>query len=69
MREAKQKSKGALLAVALAAPLVTAAAVTSGSTIPAFAQVLAGAPDRLRDPLRFALGALLVLIGVLALER
>ena len=59
----------ALLAVALAAPLVTAAAVTSGITIPAFAQVLARAPDRLRDPLRFALGALLVLIGVLALER
>ncbi|HEX2510982.1 MAG TPA: beta-(1-6) glucans synthase, partial [Xanthobacteraceae bacterium] len=59
----------ALLAVALAAPPVTAAAVTSGITIPAFAQVLARAPDRLRDPLRFALGALLVLIGVLALER
>jgi exo-beta-1,3-glucanase (GH17 family) len=59
----------ALVAVALAAPLVTAAAVTSGVTIPAFAQVLARAPDRLRDPLRFALGAVLVVIGVLALER
>ena len=59
----------ALLAVTLAAPLVTAAAVTSGITVPAFAQVLTSAPGRLGDPLRFALGAVLVVIGVLALER
>jgi len=59
----------ALVAVALAAPLVTAAALTSNITIPAFAQVLARAPDRLRDPLRLALGSVLVAIGVLALER
>ena len=59
----------ALLAVALAAPLATAAAVTSGVTIPVFAQVLTPARGRLHDPLRFALGAVLVVLGVLALER
>jgi glucan 1,3-beta-glucosidase len=59
----------AIVAVALAAPLVTAAAVVSGDFIPTFAQVLARAPDRLRDPLRFALGAILILLGVLATER
>jgi exo-beta-1,3-glucanase (GH17 family) len=59
----------AIVAVALAAPLLAAAAVASGVSVPSFAQVLARAPDRLRDPLRFALGAILVLLGVLALER
>jgi glucan 1,3-beta-glucosidase len=53
----------------LAAPLLAAAAVASGVSVPSFAQVLARAPDRLRDPLRFALGAVLVLLGVLALEH
>jgi glucan 1,3-beta-glucosidase len=59
----------AIVAVALAAPLVTAAAVASGVFTPTFARVLARAPDRLRDPLRFALGAILILLGVLATER
>ena len=59
----------AIVAVALAAPLLTAMAVASGVSVPGFAQVLARAPDRLRDPFRFALGAVLVLIGVLASER
>jgi glucan 1,3-beta-glucosidase len=59
----------ALVAAAIAAPLVTAAALASGISIPSFAQVLARAPDRLRDPLAFALGAIFIAIGVLALER
>ena len=59
----------ALDAVALAAPLLAAAAVASGISVPSFAQVLARSPDRLRDPFRFALGAVLVLLGVLAVER
>jgi glucan 1,3-beta-glucosidase len=59
----------ALVVVAIAAPLVTAAALVSGISIPSFAQVLARAPDRLRDPLTFVLGAVLLVIGVLALER
>jgi glucan 1,3-beta-glucosidase len=59
----------ALVAVAIAAPLLTAAALVYGASIPSFAQVLARAPDRLRDPLTFALGTVLVVIGVLALER
>ena len=58
-----------LLALLSRRRLLTAAAVTSGKSIPTFAQVLARAPDRLRDPLRFALGAVLVVTGVLALER
>lgn len=59
----------ALVAVAIAAPLVAAAAMAAGASIPSFAQVLARAPDRLRDPLTFVLGAVLIAIGVLALER
>jgi glucan 1,3-beta-glucosidase len=59
----------ALLTVAIAAPLLTAAAFASNRAIPSFAQVLARAPDRLRDPLSFALGAVLIVIGVLAMER
>lgn len=58
-----------LAGAAIAAPLVTAAALVSGVEIPSFAQVLARAGDRLRDPLTLALGAILMLIGVLALER
>jgi glucan 1,3-beta-glucosidase len=59
----------AIVGVALAAPLLAAAAVVSGVFVPSFAQVLARAPDRLRDSLRFALGAVLVVLGVLAVER
>jgi glucan 1,3-beta-glucosidase len=59
----------ALVVVALSAPLVTAAAVASGVFIPSFAEVLARAPGRLRDPLRLALGAVLVALTVLAVER
>jgi glucan 1,3-beta-glucosidase len=59
----------ALVAAAIAAPLVTAAALVSGAAIPSFAQVLARAGHRLRDPLTLALGAIFILLGVLALER
>jgi glucan 1,3-beta-glucosidase len=59
----------ALLAVAIAAPLLTAAAFVSNRSIPSFAQALARAPDRLRDTVSFALGAVLIVIGVLAMER
>ena len=59
----------AIVAVALAAPLLAAAAVASDISVASFAQVLARPPERLRDPFRFALGAVLVLLGVLAVER
>ena len=59
----------ALVAVAIAAPLLTAAAFVSNRAIPSFAQVLARAPDRLRDPLTLWLGAVLIVISVLAMER
>jgi exo-beta-1,3-glucanase (GH17 family) len=55
--------------VAFAAPLLAAAAAATGKSIPTFAQVLARKPDRLRDPLRLALGAVLIVTSVLALER
>ena len=59
----------ALLGVALAAPVVTATAVGTQVPIPSFAQLMARAPDRLRDRLAFALGAVLIATGILALER
>jgi glucan 1,3-beta-glucosidase len=59
----------AIVAVALAAPLLAAAAVASDISVASFAQVLARKPDRLRDPFRFALGVVLVVLGVLAVER
>jgi glucan 1,3-beta-glucosidase len=55
-------------AVALLAPIVGAAAATSGVTIPSFAQVLGRRAERPRGPLVLALGLLLVVLTVLALQ-
>lgn len=55
-------------AVAFAAPIVGAAAVTSGIKVPALASMLgrrAGVPT---DPIAFALGALLLILVVLAVQ-
>ena len=59
----------AIVAIACAAPLVTAIALVSGVAIPSFAQIMARAPERLRDPRGFALGAVLVVLSLLAVER
>jgi glucan 1,3-beta-glucosidase len=58
----------AVVVACIAAPLLTAAALQSDAAIPGFAQVLARVSDRLRQPLPLALGAVLILISVLALE-
>lgn len=54
--------------VAVAAPLLCAAALAHGAPTPAFAQVLARREGRLRDPLRLALGLSLIAATVLALH-
>jgi glucan 1,3-beta-glucosidase len=55
-------------AVALLAPVVGAAATTAGVAIPSFAQVLGRRTERPRQPLARALGILLVLLTVLAVQ-
>jgi hypothetical protein len=57
-----------LAAVAIAAPLLTAGAASSGTAVPSFARVLARAEDRPRDPLTLALGAVLIATAMMALE-
>lgn len=54
--------------VAIAAPLLAAAALASGMAIPSFSRVLARAEDRPRQALPLALGGGLIVIGVLALQ-
>jgi exo-beta-1,3-glucanase (GH17 family) len=56
----------ALVAIAAATPLAGAAALARGHAIPGFARIL-GDP-RPRDPLQLALGALLVVLTVLAIQ-
>jgi exo-beta-1,3-glucanase (GH17 family) len=59
-----------LVAVAVAAPLITAASVGAGISIPSFAEILGHRSETpARGSLHFALGAVLVVIGVLATER
>ena len=58
----------ALLTVAIAAPLVGAAGLALRVTSPSFAHVLASAEDRTREPLALALGILLIVLCVLALQ-
>ncbi|MCZ7656775.1 MAG: beta-(1-6) glucans synthase [Xanthobacteraceae bacterium] len=58
----------ALAALALAAPLAAAAALTRGAALPSFAEVLGAAGERSRDPLALLLGLLLVGLTVVALE-
>jgi glucan 1,3-beta-glucosidase len=57
-----------LAAVAVLAPIVCAWAMCAGNAIPSFAQVLARRDQRLRDPLTLALGAVLILLTVAALQ-
>ena len=56
------------VAVALTAPLASAAAATSGATIPSFARILARRSDRLGDPLSLALGVLLIALVLLTVQ-
>jgi glucan 1,3-beta-glucosidase len=58
----------ALAAASIAAPLLAAAALTSGIAIPSFARVLARREDRLRQGLLLALGGVLIVISVIALQ-
>jgi exo-beta-1,3-glucanase (GH17 family) len=55
-----------MVAVAVVAPIASAAAIAAGKQPPGFAQVLAGAGERVRDPLTLALGLLLIVLTVLA---
>jgi len=59
----------ALVSLALAAPVVAAAALARGAALPSFAQVLGGASGRSPDGLPFALGLLFVALCALALQQ
>jgi exo-beta-1,3-glucanase (GH17 family) len=54
--------------VALASPVIGAAALASGTTAPTFAQILGRAAQRPRNALALALGVLLIALAVLALQ-
>ena len=58
----------ALVAVALAAPIVTAAALVANTASPSFDRVLASHEDRIREPLALALGIVLIVLCVLAVQ-
>jgi exo-beta-1,3-glucanase (GH17 family) len=53
---------------ALAAPVIGAAALASGTTSPTFAQILGRAAQRPRNAVALALGVLLIALAVLALQ-
>jgi exo-beta-1,3-glucanase (GH17 family) len=53
---------------ALAAPVIGAAALASGTTAPTFAQILGRAAQRPRNAVALALGVLLIALAVLALQ-
>ena len=57
-----------LAGLAVAAPLACAAAIMRQITMPSFAAVLGRRADRPADPLVLALGLLLVILAVMALE-
>jgi glucan 1,3-beta-glucosidase len=57
-----------MLALAALVPVAAAGALTSGRPIPGFAGVLADAERRERDPLRFALGFMLIVLAVIAVQ-
>jgi exo-beta-1,3-glucanase (GH17 family) len=57
-----------LVTACVAVPLLAAAAVGSGISLPSFAQVLGSAEDRLRRPLAWILGAALMVVTVQALQ-
>jgi glucan 1,3-beta-glucosidase len=58
----------ALVTVAIAAPIVGAAALALNVASQSFDRVLASAEDRTREPLALALGILLIVLCVLALQ-
>jgi len=55
-------------AVALAAPLIGAAALASGTAAPTFAQILGRAAQRPRDIVVLALGIVLIAVAVLSVQ-
>jgi exo-beta-1,3-glucanase (GH17 family) len=57
-----------LVAVAVAAPVVSAAALASNTALPGFDRVLASAEERIREPLALALGIVLIALSVLAVQ-
>lgn len=58
----------ALVAVASAAPIVCAAAITAQISCPGFHRILAHAEDRAHDPLVLSLGLVLILLCLLAVQ-
>jgi glucan 1,3-beta-glucosidase len=58
----------AMLALAAVVPIAAAAALASGRAMPGFAGVLAYADQRERDPLTWALGLMLVVLAVVAVQ-
>ena len=58
----------AFVAVAIAAPVVSSAALASNTPLPSFERVLASAEDRIREPLALALGFILIAVSVLAMQ-
>jgi glucan 1,3-beta-glucosidase len=57
-----------LAALAVAAPVLGAAALMRRTALPNFAQVIGPAAMRVPDPLKLALGAMLILLCVLAIQ-
>jgi len=58
----------ALVAVAIAAPIVGAAGLALNVASPNFERVLASSKDRIRDPFMLALGVVLISLSVLAVQ-
>jgi hypothetical protein len=58
----------AFAVVALAVPIVAAAVVTGGRTVPTFVQVVGPRSKRTKDPLAWILGLLLSVLTVLAVQ-
>ena len=57
-----------LATLAIAAPIAGAAALMAGTALPSFAGVLARKPDRIRGVLQLTLGALFIVLTVLAVQ-
>jgi glucan 1,3-beta-glucosidase len=55
-------------AIAIAAPIVGAAAMTRRTALPAFATIVGPRRDRVRDPVQLAIGLLLMALTVLAVQ-
>ena len=57
-----------LAGLAVTSPIAGAAALMRGTALPSFAQVIGPAAMRVPDPLKLLLGAVLVLLGVFAIQ-